>query len=194
MSQLPTSQIPRVAVTGAGHLGSRPTDKYADKHAAACTSLPAVIPAMKAISPLVTSSRHYKIAGEILEAGIPYLREKYLPEIHPRETSVLEMMGATTDLPATNMILHLIDSPVNRLVFNGKLPSGNKVNQVNRANIDNECVDAENHRFTSPNANLNTSLNTNDPSLEYQSGLPILMRRGQYQPVQRLCAAIRGRA
>ena len=87
---------------------------------------------MKAINPLVSSSRHYKIAGEFLEAGIRYLREKYLHEyylrehylreIHPRETSVIEMMGATTDLPATEMILHLIDNPVERLVFTGKLP------------------------------------------------------------------------
>jgi hypothetical protein len=44
-------------------------------------------------------------------------------------------MGATTDLPTTDIILHLIDSPVERLVFNGKLPSGNK---VNRTSIDNQ--------------------------------------------------------
>jgi predicted dehydrogenase len=101
------SLIPRVAVTGAGHLGSRPTDKHAAKHtdaavfvvaadahtsadragataqdhnAAACTSLPAAIPAMNAISLLVSSSRHYKIAAEFLEAGIHYLGEKYLRE------------------------------------------------------------------------------------------------------------------
>jgi hypothetical protein len=152
---------------------------------------------MNAISPLVSSSQHYKIAGEFLEAGIPYLREKhlrekyrhenylrehYLREIHPREASFIEMMGATTDLPATDIILHLIDSPVERLVFTGKFPLANK---VNRANIDNDRGDAENHRFTSPN----TSLNTSDPSLEYESGLPIFMRRGQHQPVQRLTAA-----
>ena len=51
-------------------------------------------------------------------------------------------MDATTDLPATAMILHLIDNPVGRLEFNSKLSSGN------RANIDNERVDAENHRLT----------------------------------------------
>jgi hypothetical protein len=186
MSQIPISQIPmslilRVAVTGAGHLGSRPTDKQTD----VCTSSPA----MNAISPLVSSSRHYKIAGEFLEAGIDYLREKYLHqkylrEIHPRDTSVIEMMGATTDLPATDIILHLIDNPVDRLVFKVKFPLDNK---VNRANIDNQRLDDENHRFTNPNA----SLNPNDPSLEYQSGLPIFMRCGQHQPVQRLNAAIR---
>jgi hypothetical protein len=224
MSQIPLSQKPKVAVTGAGHLGSRPTDKHAaeysgkyaakhaakhadaavfevaadsntraasagataqDHNAAACTSLPAGIPAMNAISPLVSSSRHYKIAGEFLEAGIPYLCEKYLcekylhenylREIHPRTTSVIERMDATTDLPATDIILHLIDSPVERLVFTGKFPL------ANRANIDNDRGDAENHRFT--------SLNTSDPSLEYDSGLPIFMRRGQHQPVQRLTAA-----
>ena len=140
---------------------------------------------MNAISPLVSSRRHYKIAGGFLEAGIPYLREKYLPEIHPRETSVIEMMGATTDLPATDMILHLIDRPVDRLVFNGKLPLGNK---VVRANIDNESVDAENHRYTS----LKTSPGDSYSVLEYQSGLPIFMRRGRQQPVQRLAATIRG--
>ena len=166
--------IPWVAVTGAGHPGSRPTDKQAtednEKHAdtavfevaagndssadsvgattrdhgaTACTNLPA----MNAISPLVSFSRHYKIAGEFLEAGIhylreKYLREKYLREIHSRENSVVEIMGATSDLPATAIILHLIDNPVARLEFNGKSPSGN------RANIDNERVDAENHCLT----------------------------------------------
>jgi hypothetical protein len=239
MSQIPLSQKPRVAVTGAGHLGSRPTDKHAagssgklaekyavthaakhadavfevaadsnsraasagataqDHNAAACTSLPADIPAMNAISPLVSSSRNYKLAGEFLEAGIPYfcekylcekylpeyyLREHYLREIHPRETSVIERMGATTDLPATDIILHLIGSPVERLVFTGKFPL---VNGTNRANIDNDRGDAENHRFNSPDAILNTS----DPRLEYESGLPIFMRRGQHQPVQPLTAA-----
>jgi hypothetical protein len=230
MSQIPLSQKSKVAVTGAGHLGSRPTDKhaagssgkYADKHAAkhadaavyevvagsntradsagaiaqnhnaaACASLPADISAINAISPSVSSSRHYKIADEFLEAGIPdlrekYLREHYLREIHPRETSVIEMMGATTDLSATDIILHLIDSPVERLVFTDKFPL------ANRANIDNDRGDAENHRFTSPNGILNAFLDTGDRSLEYASGRPFSMRRGQHQPVQRLTAAIRG--
>jgi hypothetical protein len=133
----------------------------------------------------VSSSRHYKIAGEFLEAGIHYLYEKYLREIHPSEISVVEIMGPTTDLPATDIILHLIDRPVDRLVFNGKLPLGNK---VARTNIDNERVEAENQRYT----RLKTSSGNSDFSLEYQSGLPIFMRCGQHQPVQRLTAAIRG--
>jgi hypothetical protein len=83
----------------------------------------------------------------------------------------------------------LIDSPVERLVFTGKFPLANK---VNRANIDNDRGDAENHRFTSPNGILNAFLDTSDPSLEYASGRPFSMRRGQHQPVQRLTAAIRG--
>ena len=223
MSQIPLSQIPmslilRVAVTGAGHLGSRPTDKQTAKHAdtavfevsadsnasagataqdhgaATCTNLPAVTPAMNAISPLVSSSQHYKIAAEFLKAGIPYLHEKYLLEkylrehypdkIHPRKTSVIKRMGATTDLPATNMILHLIGGPVERLVFNDKLPLANK---VNRASINTEPGDTENHRYT----RLKTSFGNSDFSLEYQSGLPSFMRCGQHQPVQPVNAAIR---
>jgi hypothetical protein len=97
---------------------------------------------MNAISPLVPSSRYYKIAGEFLKAGIhdlreKYPREKYLREIHPSETSVIEIMNPTTDLPATDIILHLIDNPVDRLDFNGKLSSGNN---LNRANINNQCA------------------------------------------------------
>ena len=97
---------------------------------------------MNAISPLVSSSRYYKIAGEFLKAGIHDLREKYprekqLREIHPGETPIVEIMNPTTDLPATDIILHLIDNPVDRFDFKGKLPSGNK---FNRANIDNQCA------------------------------------------------------
>jgi hypothetical protein len=200
------SLIPRVAVTGAGHPGSRPTDKQAtedtEKHAdtavfkvaadsnasadsvdataqdhgaAVCTKLPA----MNAISPLASSSWHYKIAGEFLEAGIHYLRE-----IHSREISVVEIMGATTNLPATAIILYLIDNPGERLEFNGKLPSGNK---VNRADIVNECVDAEKQRL----AGLNASSSNSDFSLEYQNGLPIFMRRDQHQSIHRLAGAFR---
>jgi hypothetical protein len=192
------SQILKVAVTGVGLLGSRPTDKYADAairevaakadisadragataqdhSAAACTSLPAVIPATNAISPLVSSSWHYKIAGEFLEAGIHYLRQIYL-----LESFVTETVGATTDLPQTAIIPHLIDGPVGRLVFTGKLAL------CDRVNIDNEQVHVENHRFT--------SLNASDPSLDYQSERPNFMRRGQQQPVQRLTAAIRSNA
>ena len=142
---------------------------------------------MNAISSLVSSSRYYKIDGVFLKAGIhdlreKHLREKYLREIHPSETSVVEITNPTTDLPATDIILHLIDNPVDRLNFNGKLSSANK---VNRANIDNQCGDAENHRYTS----LKNSLGDID-----FSGLPLFMERGQHQPAQRLTAAIRGRA
>jgi hypothetical protein len=157
---------------------------------------------MNATSPLVSFSRHYKIAAEFLEAEIPDLGEKYRPEqylgeIHPRETSVIEMMGATIDLPATDIILHLIDSPVERLVFTGKFPLVSGTNRASRANIDNDRCDAENHRCTSPNAMLNAIHNPSDPSLKYESGRPFSMRRGQYQraqhqPVQGLTAAIRG--
>ena len=189
------SQILKVAVTGVGLLGSRPTDNYADAavcevaakadisadragvtaqdhSAAACTSLPAVIPATNAISPLVSSSWHYKIAGELLEAGIHYLRQIYLRQIYLLESFVTETVGATTDLPQTAIIPHLIDGPVGRLVFTGKLAL------CDRVNIDNEQVHVENHRFT--------SLNGSDPSLDYQSERPNFMRRGQQQPVQRL--------
>lgn len=215
------SLIPRVAVTGAGHPGSRPTDKQAaedaEKHAdtavfevaadsnasaetigataqdhgaAACTNLPAVIPAMNTISPSVSSRRHYKIAGEFLEAGIhdlreKYRREKYLREIHSREHSIVEIMGATTNLPTTTIILHLIDDPVERLAFNDKFPFADK---VNRTNINTGRGDAPKHRYTPLK---NRSANS-DFSLEYQSGLPSLMRWGQRQSAQRVNAAIRG--
>jgi len=97
---------------------------------------------MNAVSPLVPSSRYYKIAGEFLKAGIHHLREKYprekqLREIHPGETPIVEIMNPTTDLPATDIILHLIDNPVVRLDFNGKFSSANR---INLANIDDQCA------------------------------------------------------
>ena len=97
---------------------------------------------MNAVSPLVPSSRYYKIAGEFLKAGIHHLREKYprekqLREIHPGETPIVEIMNPTTDLPATDIILHLIDNPVVRLDFNGKLSSASR---INLANIDDQCA------------------------------------------------------
>ena len=97
---------------------------------------------MNAISPLVSSSRYYKIAGEFLKAGIHDLRKKFprekqLHEIHPGETPIVEIMNPTTGLPATHIILHLIDNPVVRLDFNGKLSSASK---INLANIDNQSV------------------------------------------------------
>ena len=95
---------------------------------------------MNAISPLVPSSRYYKIADEFLKAGIHDLREKHprekhLHEILPSDTAVIEIMNPATDLRATDIILHLIGDPVDRFDFNGKLSSGNKINPTN---IDNQ--------------------------------------------------------
>lgn len=188
------SQILKFAVTGADHLGSEPIDKQIDKHAgrhvdaavfevaakvessadsasataqahstAACTSLFAVIPAMVAISPPVSSRRHYKIAAEFLKAGIHYLLENHL-----RQNSVTETVRAATALPQTDIILHLIDGPALRFVFNGKLAL---LNRANPAAID---------------------YRPQDDSRRDESGLAIFRRRGQHQPCQGLATAIRG--
>ena len=103
MSQLPISQLLRVAVIGAGHLGKWHTEKYAasadcelvavvdsnpdtaneiaQKHGAtAFTDYREVIPMVDAISLVVPTSLHYKIAREFLEAGIHCLIEKPITE------------------------------------------------------------------------------------------------------------------
>jgi len=199
------SQILKFAVTGAVHPGSEPIDKHAGRHVdaavfevsakvdssadsasattpghstAACTRLSAVIPAMVAISPSVSSSRHYKIAAEFLKAGIHYLLENHL-----RQNSVTETVRAATALPQTDIILHLIGGPALRFVFNGKLAL------LNRASIDNEQVVAENQRCASPGA---IDYHPQDESRRDESGLAIFRRRGQHQPCQGLATAIRG--
>jgi predicted dehydrogenase len=97
------SQLLRVAVIGVGHLGKWHTEKYAasnqcelvavvdssqdmateiaDKHGIrAFTDYREVIPLVDAISLVVPTSLHYKIAREFLEAGIHCLIEKPITE------------------------------------------------------------------------------------------------------------------
>ena len=151
--------------------------------AAACTSLSAVIPAMVAIGPSASSSQHYKIAAEFLKAGIHYPLENHSLEKHLRQNPVTQTVRAATALPQTDIILHLIDSPAVRFVFNGKLTL------LNRVCIDNEQVAAENHRSAGPDA---IACNPKDHSRKDESGLFIFRRRDQHQPSQGLAATIRG--
>ena len=97
------SQLLKVAVIGAGHLGRWHADKYsacpdcelvavvdtnpqvarevADKHSAkAYTSYQDILPLVDAVSLVVPTSLHYKIACDILEAGIHCLIEKPITE------------------------------------------------------------------------------------------------------------------
>ena len=103
MSKLLQSHTLRVAVIGVGHLGKWHADKYAaaadcelvavvdtnidnaravaEKHAAtAYSDYRDVIPLVHAISLVVPTSLHYKIAREFLEAGIHCLIEKPITE------------------------------------------------------------------------------------------------------------------
>ena len=187
------SQILKVAVTGAGDSGSKQADEYAasgaDEFAAAvanspggvgaitqqhgataCSDLHAVLSSTDAISPVAPSSPHYKIAGNFLKAGIHKLCE--IPAI--------ETMTATSEPVTGDIILHLIDRPVIRMSANSKLFLWNKVD------IDKARVEAGNHRFTRSGAS--------NISPQYDDSRFFFRRPDRQQPVQRLPAAVRGRA
>ena len=94
---------PKVAVVGVGHLGKWHADKYAasadcallavvdtnlnvardiaQKHGVrACTDYHEILPLVDAVSLVVPTSLHYKIASVFLEAGIHCLIEKPITE------------------------------------------------------------------------------------------------------------------
>jgi len=108
------SKILKVAVVGVGHLGKWHADKYAacedcqllavvdtdienareiaQKHGAdAYSDYREVIPLVDAISLVVPTSLHYKIAREFLEAGIHCLIEKPVTETVAEATSLIEI-------------------------------------------------------------------------------------------------------
>ncbi|MCP4471231.1 MAG: Gfo/Idh/MocA family oxidoreductase [Gammaproteobacteria bacterium] len=108
------SQILKVAVVGVGHLGKWHADKYAacaacqlvavvdtnienareiaHKHGAdAYSDYRDIIPLVDAISIVVPTSLHYKIAREFLEAGIHCLIEKPMTETVAEATSLIEI-------------------------------------------------------------------------------------------------------
>ncbi|MCP4767971.1 MAG: Gfo/Idh/MocA family oxidoreductase [Gammaproteobacteria bacterium] len=108
------SKILKVAVVGVGHLGKWHADKYAaceacqllavvdtnienareiaNKHGAdAYSDYRDIIPLVDAISLVVPTSLHYKIAREFLEAGIHCLIEKPVTETVTEATSLIEI-------------------------------------------------------------------------------------------------------
>ena len=108
------SKILKVAVVGVGHLGKWHADKYAaceacqllavvdtdienareiaQKHGAdAYSDYRDIIPLVDAISLVVPTSLHYKIAREFLEAGIHCLIEKPVTETVAEATSLIEI-------------------------------------------------------------------------------------------------------
>ena len=113
------SQLLKVAVVGTGHLGKWHAEKYAacadcelvavvdthadnareiaQKHGAeAYTDYRDIFPLVDAISLVVPTSLHYKIAREFLEAGIHCLVEKPLTETVAEASELIEI----ADLPA----------------------------------------------------------------------------------------------
>ena len=114
MSQILQSQLLRVAVIGVGHLGKWHADKYAaaadcelvavvdtnidnaravaEKHGVVVYSdYRDVIPLVDAISLVVPTSLHYKIAREFLEAGIHCLIEKPITETVAEATELIDI-------------------------------------------------------------------------------------------------------
>ncbi len=108
------SQILKVAVVGVGHLGKWHADKYAaaegcelvavvdtnldnareiaGKHGAkAYADYREIIPLVDAISLVVPTSLHYKIAREFLEAGIHCLVEKPITETVAEASELIEI-------------------------------------------------------------------------------------------------------
>jgi len=108
------SKILKVAVVGVGHLGKWHADKYAasadcqlvavvdtdienareiaSKHGAdAYSDYRDIIPLVDAISLVVPTSLHYKIAREFLEAGIHCLIEKPMTETVAEATSLIDI-------------------------------------------------------------------------------------------------------
>jgi predicted dehydrogenase len=110
-------QLLKVAVVGVGHLGKWHADKYsasvdcdliavvdsdhgiaseiANKHGAiAYTDYRDVIPMVDAISLVVPTRQHYKIAREFLEAGIHCLVEKPITETVEEAQTLIEIAEA----------------------------------------------------------------------------------------------------
>ena len=108
------SQLLKVAVVGTGHLGRWHADKYsacadcelvavvdsnadvareiADKHdAVAFTDYREALPLVDAVSLVVPTSQHYKIARDILEAGIHCLVEKPITETVAEAEQLIEI-------------------------------------------------------------------------------------------------------
>jgi predicted dehydrogenase len=111
------SQLLRVAVVGVGHLGKWHAGKYADaaacelvavvdtnidnaraiaqKHgAAAYSDYREIMPLVDAISLVVPTSLHYKIAREFLEAGIHCLIEKPITETVAEASDLIDLADA----------------------------------------------------------------------------------------------------
>ena len=111
------SQLLKVAVVGAGHLGKWHADKYAaaadcelvavvdsdaevareigHKHGAeAYTDYREIIPQVDAISLVVPTSAHYKIGRDFLEAGIHCLIEKPITETVAEAETLVEIAAA----------------------------------------------------------------------------------------------------
>jgi predicted dehydrogenase len=111
------SKILKVAVVGVGHLGKWHADKYAasdacelvavvdtnldnareiaNKHgASAYSDYREIIPLVDAVSLVVPTSLHYKIAREFLEAGIHCLVEKPITETVAEATELIELARA----------------------------------------------------------------------------------------------------
>ena len=111
------SKLLKVAVVGVGHLGKWHADKYAasdacelvavvdtnldnareiaDKHGAtAYSDYREIIPLVDAVSLVVPTSLHYKIAREFLEAGIHCLVEKPITETVAEATELIELARA----------------------------------------------------------------------------------------------------
>ncbi len=108
------SKLLKVAVVGVGHLGKWHADKYAasdacelvavvdtnldnareiaDKHGAtAYSDYREIIPLVDAVSLVVPTSLHYKIAREFLEAGIHCLVEKPITETVAEASELIEL-------------------------------------------------------------------------------------------------------
>jgi len=108
------SQLLKVAVVGAGHLGKWHADKYAaaadcelvavvdtnqevareiaSKHGAeSCLDYREILGRVDAISLVVPTSAHYKIAREFLEAGIHCLIEKPITETVAEAEELIEI-------------------------------------------------------------------------------------------------------
>ena len=111
------SKLLKVAVVGVGHLGKWHADKYAasdacelvavvdtnldnareiaDKHGAtAYSDYREIIPLVDAVSLVVPTSLHYKIAREFLEAGIHCLVEKPITETVAEASELIELARA----------------------------------------------------------------------------------------------------
>ena len=161
MSKLLQSQLLRVAVVGVGHLGKWHADKYADSAASelvavvdtnidnapvvanqhgadAYSDYRDVISRVDAISLVVPTSLHYKIAREFLEAGIHCLIEKPITETKAEVTGlspIAAAQGLVLQARHIDIILDLIDRPVKQISARGI--------SVLAGNVDNPALNLE---------------------------------------------------